>query len=195
MKKLLLLAASLLAAASLSAQISVGEHIVSGNVGIGNIVYGSDYDSKFPPITASYEYGLLEDAFQVSGLSVGVGGQLSYTGAKDTFYYDNMKPFGYKYSSIIVAAKAYFHYDIMSLMGLPVDNLDTYATFALGYNIATGRQYGDWGLIEDNTMVSAGGLVYGFQIGARYWFSQNMAANAEIGMGLSLLTLGLCYSF
>lgn len=194
MKKLVLLATALVAALSMNAQITVGEQVVSGNIGLINNVYGSYYDSKFPPITVSYEYGLLENAWEVDGLSIGVGGVLAYTGAKDTWeHYDGSK-YGYKYSSIIIAAKGYAHYDVMSLLEMPVENLDTYAALTLGYNIGTSKQWGDW-YSGTGSAAAAAGLVYGFQIGARYWFSDNLAANLELGYGLATINLGVCYRF
>lgn len=188
MKKLVLLATALVAALSLSAQITVGEQVVSGTIGLGNSVYGSYFDHKFPPLTVSYEYGLMENAWEVEGLSIGVGGVLAYTGARHS-YSDGTY---FKYNSIILAAKGYAHYDVLSLLDMKVDNLDTYAALTLGYNIATSKYHGDDLNISP---ASASGLVYGFQLGARYWLTENLAANVELGYGLSYLNLGVSYRF
>lgn len=194
MKKLVLLAATLFAALSMNAQITVGEQVVSGTVGLINNVYGGGYDSKFPPITVSYEYGLLENAWGVDGLSVGVGGVFGYTSAKDVYtWYDDV--YGYKYSSIIIAAKGYAHYDVLGLFDVKVDNLDTYAALTLGYNIGTSKKWGDWYEGADTSTAAVSGLVYGFQIGARYWFMDNLAANLELGYGLASFNIGVSYRF
>lgn len=194
MKKLVLLATALVAALSMSAQIKVGEQVVSGTLGLINNVYGSYYDSKFPPITASYEYGLLENAWGVDGLSVGVGGVIAYTGAKDIYEHYDGSEYGYKYSSIIIAAKGYAHYDVLGMFDMKVDNLDTYAALTLGYNIGTSKQWGDW-YYATGSAASRAGLVYGFQIGARYWFMDNLAANLELGYGLATINVGVSYRF
>lgn len=194
MKKLLLAAAALVASLSLSAQVTVGEQVVSGTIGLVNNVFGGGYDSKFPPISVSYEYGLLENAWGVDGLSIGVGGVFGYTSAKTTYTWGE-DVYGYKYSGIILAAKGYAHYDVLGLLDVNVPNLDTYAAFTLGYNIATSRKYGDWYEGANTSTSAAGGLIYGFNIGARYWFNSNLAGVVELGYGLASLNFGVAYRF
>lgn len=194
MKKLLLAAVALVASLSLSAQITVGEQVASGTIGLVNNVYGGGYDSKLPPISLSYEYGLMEDAFEVPGLSIGVGGVFAYTSAK-TLYTWGDDVYGWKYGSIILAAKGWAHYDVLGLFDMQVDNLDTYAALTLGYNIGTSKKWGDWYEGADTSTSSVSGLIYGFSIGARYWFMDNLAANLELGYGLATINLGVSYRF
>lgn len=191
MKKLFAMAVAMVVAFSASAQIQKDEKIVSAGFGVGNSIYpSSTFDSSLIPINADFEMGVTEGLFGVDKLSLGVGGTLAYTQAKDDYssYFGGNNKIGYKYSSVIVAAKGYVHYD------LNVDNLDTYAALTLGYNIASAKAYGDWGGY-DMPAASAGGLFYGFSVGARYWFQDNLAANLEAGVGLSFLKLGVSYKF
>ena len=69
--------------------------------------------------------------------------------------------------------------------------MDTYASITLGYNIASTKYFGDWG--NADTAVSAGGLFYGFSVGARYWFTDAIGANLEAGVGLSFLKAGVTF--
>lgn len=184
------MAVAIIVAFSASAQIQKDEKIVSVGVGLGNSIYPSSaYESSLIPINADFEMGVVEGLFGVDKLSLGIGGTLAYTQAKDDYsaYFPGSN-IGYKYSSVIVGAKGYFHYD------LNVENLDVYAALTLGYNIASAKAYGDWGAFE-MASASAGGLFFGASVGARYWFQDNLAANLEAGVGLSFLKLGISYRF
>lgn len=189
MKKIFALVAAVVVAFSASAQIEKGDIVVTAGVGLGNTVYGSSYyDSALLPINIEGEYGVAEDVWGVAGLSLGVGPAISYTQAKTTYtWYDDV--YGYKYSSILVGAKGYFHYSL-----LDVENLDTYAAVTLGWNIATAKRWGDWGSIN-TPATSASGLYYAFAVGARYWFTDFIGANLEAGYGLSFLKAGVTFKF
>ena len=187
MKKIFALVAAVVVAFSASAQIEKGDIVVTAGVGLGNTVYAG-YDDALIPINIEGEYGVAEDVFDVPGLSLGVGPAISYTQAKTTYtWFDDV--YGYKYSSIIVGAKGYFHYNLFN-----VDKLDTYAAVTLGWNIATAKRWGDWGSIN-TAAASAGGLFYGFAVGARYWFTDFVGANLEAGYGLSYLKAGVTFKF
>ena len=187
MKKIFALVAAVVVAFGASAQIEKGDIVVTAGVGLGNTVYGSGYDNALIPINIEGEYGVAEDVFGVAGLSLGVGPAISYTQASQDFSYV-IKNAGYKFSSIIVGAKGYFHYNLLN-----VDNLDTYAAVTLGWNVASAKPYG-WG-DYDMTVPSVGGLFYGFAVGARYWFSETIGANLEAGYGLSFLKAGVTFKF
>lgn len=47
----------------------------------------------------------------------------------------------------------------------------------------------------DMDVDAEGGLSLGVSVGARYWFLDNLAANMEVGTGLSILKLGVSYRF
>jgi hypothetical protein len=189
MKKLFALVAAVVVAFSANAQIAKGDVVVTAGVGLGNTVYGSGFDNALLPINLEGEFGVAEELFGVSGLSLGVGPAISYTQAKQDYSY-LVKGAGYKYSSILVGAKGYFHYNLFN-----VDKLDTYAALTLGWNVASAKAYG-WGEYSDlMTAVSAGGFYYAFAIGARYWFTDAIGANLEAGYGLSFLKAGVTFKF
>ncbi len=185
MKKLLAMAVAMVFAFGANAQINKGEIIGTAGIGLGNSLYGA-YSSSLLPINLEAEYGVVESGlFGVDGLSLGVGPAISYTQGKESYNY-GWGDYGYKCSSILVGAKGYFHYDLFN-----VDKLDTYASITLGYNIASTKYFGDWG--NADTAVSAGGLFYGFSVGARYWFTDAIGANLEAGVGLSFLKAGVTF--
>lgn len=193
MKKLLVMAAALVCAFSVNAQINKGEVVATAGVGLGNSVYKA-YDKALIPINLEAEYGLVEGLFGVDGLSLGVGASLSYTQGKQEYTipgipgYTEDATYGVKSASYIVGAKGYFHYDFFDL-----EKLDTYAAITLGWNIASAKTYGDY--VEGMAAASAGGLYYGVSVGARYWFTDAIGANLEAGVGLSFLKAGVTFRF
>ena len=192
MKKFFAMAIAMVVAFSANAQIQKGEKIVSVGVGLRNNVYpASSYEKSLVPINADFEMGVVEGLLGVDKLSLGVGGTIGYTQAKQDYSkYLPGSNIGYKFSYVNVGAKGYFHYD------LDVENLDVYAALTLSYDIASAKVYGDWDDLDMDMDVDAeGGLSLGVSVGARYWFLDNLAANMEVGIGLSLLKLGISYSF
>ena len=192
MKKFFAMAIAMVVAFSANAQIQKGEKIVSVGVGLGNNVYpASSYEKSLVPINADFEMGVVEGLLGVDKLSLGVGGTIGYTQAKNDYsQYLPGSNIGYKFSYVNIGAKGYFHYD------LDVENLDVYAALTLGYDIASAKVYGDWNDFDMDMDVDAeGGLSLGVSVGARYWFLDNLAASMEVGTGLSILKLGVSYRF
>ena len=193
MKKFLALAVAVLLAFGASAQVQKGEMILGVNVGLGNIAYPAM--KALPPITLEYEHGVYEGLFGIDGFCLGVGGILAYTQAKDVVDIAvedvvELGSLGYRYSSVIAAAKGSFHYDFSDL-----EELDIYAAVSLGWDFVTARKIGNWPSDYEDRNVSASGLFYDVSIGARYWFTDFMAANLEAGYGLSWLKAGINFGF
>jgi len=160
------------------AQIAVKDSkFLNLGLGIGTNLYsGVHYSGQVPPISASFEYVIKDELFDENS-SLGVGGYLGYTAYKWT-----SGDYGWKYSSIVIGPRGYLHYSF-------VDKLDTYTGLTLGYNILTSKWTGsaaEWG------SASSGGLAYAWFVGGRYFFSDNIAAMAELGYGITYLTIGVC---
>lgn len=171
------------ALAFLSAQsvlIRKDDKLLSLGVGIGSTLYasGTGYSTAVPPISISYEHAVAHRIFKKGVL--GVGGYVGYSLFKSRFFADQVD-FGWNYHNFIIGAGGVFHYPF-------IDNLDTYAGAMIGYNIASASEYGDPG---SYTPVSTGGLVLSGYVGARYYFSQNVAGFVHLGYGVAYLTLGV----
>ncbi len=160
----------------------VGDKVVNFGLGIGRTFNtGGAYSSSLPPLSISFEQGILDNIIDEKG-SIGVGGLAGFT----TYKLDWSalgSDYGYKYTDIIIAARGAFHYAL-------VDKLDTYTGLLLGYRISNSSTYGDfpYGITYSN---SSGGVMVAWFAGGRYYFSDNFAGMAEIGYGLSYLTLGV----
>lgn len=183
MKKILLLAAALLLAASQAGAQDVfrkGDAVFNAGVGLNSSLYsGSGYTTTLPPLSISGEFGITENMIDGENGSIGIGGYLGFTGSQ----YEPIIGYGYKYTSVIIGARGAFHYQF-------VPNLDTYAGAMLGYNVASAKTFGSGtGLAA----ASAGGFTLSLFLGARYWFAHNLGAFAELGYGISNVNLGVAF--
>jgi hypothetical protein len=71
-----------------------------------------------------------------------------------------------------------------------VDKLDVYAGLTLGWEI------GSWSSSDyDIRYDDYSNFYYGFQGGARYFFTNNLGAFAELGFGLTYVKAGLAIKF
>lgn len=158
----------------------VGDKVVNLGIGLGSSLYsGSFYKSSVPPVSISFEKGIMDGVLE-KGV-IGVGGYLGYSSYKSEYSFFG-DAYGWKYTNIILGARGSFHYPL-------VDKLDTYGGVIVGFNIATSKGYGDFGTYADP--YSGGGLVFSPYVGGRYYFTEKIAAMAELGYGISYLNLGI----
>lgn len=156
--------------------------VINVSLGIGSTLYGSGYSGLIPPVSASLEYCVKDNLFNDKS-SIGVGGYLGFATAKQEWT-SGGATYGYRYSNYILGARAALHYQF-------VDKLDTYAGLMLGYNIGTSSQYGN--IPGSFSSSSHSGFAYAGFIGARYYFTDKIAALAEIGYGIAYLNLGVAF--
>lgn len=158
---------------------NLGDNVVNLGIGLGGSSYiGTYYKTTFPPLSISFERGI-KDQILEKGV-IGVGGLLAYSAHKW-----ESGGWGWKYTNLIIGARGSFHYPL-------VDKLDTYAGLVIGYNIVSIKEFGYTTGIEPGS--NAGLIASGF-IGARYYFSEKLAAMAELGYGISVLNIGIAFKF
>lgn len=154
-----------------------GEKVVNIGIGLGSALYtGTYYKGTVPPLSVSFEKGIKDNVLE-KGV-IGVGGYVGYSAYKYEYL-----DWGYKYSNIILGGRGTFHYPLL-------EKLDTYTGVLLGYQILTHKEFGDWGTGTPYNAAS-GGLIWSWYAGGRYYFNEKMAAMAELGYGISYLTLGI----
>lgn len=168
--------------------ISKGEKVINLGIGIGSYNGGTGYKSGLPPISVSYEQGIV-DGLLDGKASIGVGGYLGYSTNKWESAWPTPtgnETFGYKYSYFTLGARGAFHYQL-------IDKFDTYAGIMLGYSAVGSKYYGyDLGAFTP-AATGVSGLGYSAFIGARYQVSDKLAAFAELGYGISVLQLGISF--
>lgn len=138
------------------------------NIGLGYNYYYMHH-LTFPHVSGTYEYGIADFG---KGGSIGVGGYLGLTGYKDGYYGSRMTEF-------IIGARGAYHYTI-------IDNkFDVYGGLVLGYAIYASR----------HSVSQSNKLAYDTFVGARYMFSENFGAFAEVGYGIVLTSIGVSLKF
>lgn len=154
-----------------------GNKVLNLGIGLGSTLYsGTYYKSQVPPVSGSLEFGIVDNVLE-KGV-IGVGPYLGYSSYKYEY-----SGWGWKYSNVIVGARGNFHYPL-------VDKLDTYTGLLLGYNVASSKEFGNATPGWDYSY-SAGGVVWSWFVGARYYFSEKFGVMAELGYGIAYLNLGV----
>lgn len=154
-----------------------------GNVGIGfgNLSWGGDGSyggESSAAFQVSGEYGIMDNLINGNNGSIGVGAVIGY-GGKSWDYV--------KLNNVLVGALGSFHYQF-------IPKLDTYGTLTLGLNFQNWKWDGDefWGGDNKESNVAFQPEIH---VGARYYFTNNFAAMAEVGYGLSIFSVGISYKF
>jgi len=157
---------------SASAQDEVfsrGDKVINAGVGLGTYISWTGYSTKIPPITGSIEFGVL-DLFDGKG-GIGAGGYLAFTAAGSK---------NYTVSDLILGPRGLFHYQF-------IEKLDTYAGALLGYDIVS---YG-----QSDPNLTGSRFIFSTFIGARYYFTNNIAVYSELGYGIAPLEIGISFKF
>jgi len=153
-----------------------GDKVLNLGIGFGSTWYsGNFYHSQVPPVSASLEFGIVDNILE-KGV-IGVGPYLGYSSYKWEY-----SDWGYKYSNIIVGARGNFHYPL-------ANKLDTYLGVLLGYNIVSSKEFGTPSGYDYKA--SSSGLSTAGYIGARYYFTEKLGVMAELGYGITYITIGI----
>jgi hypothetical protein len=113
----------------------------------------------------------------MAGLEVGIVDGILERGAVGIGGYLGFQTFSH-FSNVLLGVRGAFHYTF-------VDNLDTYAGFSTGWRL---------GFAEDGYTAWTG-FTHSEFIGARYYFTNSFAVQAEMGYGISWLTAGVAFKF
>jgi hypothetical protein len=156
-----------------------GDLFVQGRSAFGGVgVSGADFG-----FVVGAEYGFQNDFFNLSDLpsTLGIGGSFGYS-----TYSSNYSLGGkWKYTVIVLLANATYHAPLFDN-----DKIDPFVMLSVGANIGDVKYKGP---LADYNSPSFGGAVFGTSVGAKYFFSDAMAAVIELGWGLGLLRIGLDY--
>jgi hypothetical protein len=187
MRKLVLMTAAVLfiSVNGFTQVFEKGSQAINLDLGFGNTAYMGGYYSGFlPSFSGSYEYGIVEIPMgsTLTGV-VSAGGYLGfsmskyngYTGWGDDYYLTN---------DFLLAARGNYHFIFH-------DKLDTYAGIILGVDMQTSKWKGD-GADPDVDYAETDPFV-GAYVGARWYFSDKFAVNAELGYLISVLNIGVTF--
>jgi hypothetical protein len=177
-----------------------GDKILNLGVGFGNnyTAGGSDFSNSIPPLSASFEYIIKGDLFGDGKGAFGVGAFAQYMNYnyEATSYPDigggTIEVFAlksamisttvddWKYNQFVFGPRGYLHYSF-------IDKLDTYTGLMLGLDyISWGRGSSDYTHTD---------FAWGWFIGGRYYFTDNLAAMLELGYSATYVNIGVAYKF
>ena len=154
-----------------------GDNVLSVGLGLGSSLGSFTYGSQTPAISLQYEHG----KWDVGGPGViSLGAYLGYKGYKYSnrhFFYNE------RWNYFILGLRSAYHYN-----GFDVKELDVYGGAMLSLNFV------DYSSSNDLYRGSYGtGLGFSIYLGSRYFLSENIAAFAELGYGISFFTLGAAF--
>lgn len=186
-KAILTLFIAVAVTASYAQTFEKGTNVLSAGVGLGSSLLNYSGSNQTPAISVQFERG----SFPVG--EVGVISLGGYVGYKSYKYSGKSASYSWdqKWNYTIVGARSAFHFTSLKL-----DKLDLYGGLMLSYNILK-YKYTDNGAYnngyESGSYGSAAGVTA--YVGGRYFFTNNIGAMAELGYGVSYLTLGLSFKF
>ena len=168
MKKVIIAVAFMLGFSVANAQtFEKGSSVIQVGAAIG-----SDFGL---PLSASYEYGVTDK------ISVGpFVGYASKSFPGGAFLGD------YKFTYTLFGARGNYHF-------YNEGKIDAYGGVVVGYNSATISYSNGTPAFPGYVAPTAGGTVFGGQVGARYYLTDSIGAFAELGYGIGYFTVGLAY--
>ncbi len=173
---------------SLSAQdlFEKETNVVQATIGFPQLLgFGPAYKTTLPAVGLVYDRGIIDGMID-GNASIGIGGLFGIAGS-ETRYSQFGGDYGYKYTYLVFGARGTFHYQFL-------DDLDTYAGVLLGGYAVASSYYGAANPPGFDAADSGGPIAGGF-VGARYFFTDNFAAVAEVGYGVAVLNVGIAATF
>ncbi|MGZ3901804.1 MAG: hypothetical protein ACXVDC_15865 [Bacteroidia bacterium] len=170
-------------------------------LGLGNTFITRGYTRSLPAISTSIEYGITDEII--------IGGYLGYTGATYNYYgtewCDNGNHYGNPYGEFYNYTDTYsWNYYIIGIRGayhfsrfIKNEKLDVYLGGLFGNNFAH-YTYRTNSVCNDHYSYvnrTSAGFIFSVYGGARYRFTEHVGAFAELGYGISYLTVGLNLKF
>lgn len=153
-----------------NAQISEGDSMITVAVGVSPTFYsGSGFEASLPPVEAAYEYAI-SDKITVGGFAGIATAEFRSAG------------FGYDYTYILAGGLGNYHF-------VNSETFDVYVGAKLGYVNVSSKEVGTaFGISAESS-----GVLFGGQLGARYWITETIAINAEAGYGVSAFRVGVTF--
>jgi hypothetical protein len=172
MKKIIVIITLFLAIQSLTVQAQTfekGDFGINGGIGLGYRGF---------PVEFSATYGIVDNLFNVDGLTMSIGGYLGFSmayavGFTSQYSYTNIK------TRFIPAVRVLGHYSFF-------DNFEVYGGPAMGYNF----NYSNQSSSDNVDYPYISGIA-----GAKYYFKDNFGVYIETGYTIGYLMGGVTFKF
>lgn len=168
---------------NLTAQdFKTGSQLLNAGVDLGFGFYSSNkvQSVSYIPISVSIDYGIRED---IGPGVLGIGAFAGISGGRDRYIRSSGIKYGYNYTNLMFGPRATYHYNF-------VDEVKTYAGLLIAASLSFVREVGDFPVVY-NGHTNIFNLYPSLFIGGRYYFRRDMALFGELGIGFSVLKLGL----
>ncbi len=156
-----------------------GNTDLSFGVGFGSYVVRPGSYTTVPFLNISVDHALRDD---LGPGVVGVGGFIGYEQYRTDL---GVGEYGYNNSSLVFQARATYHYQF-------IEDFDTYAGVGLGLKYINSSEFGILPVSAPDPINSVRGKASVF-VGGKYFFNDNIAAFGELGIGVSILNLGITF--
>jgi len=155
-----------------------GTVILNGGVGFGGPLEG-DLSMKVPPLLINFDF-----AVPIASQPFTVGFALAYSAEKGT-----IEKVSWSTNNLGVAIRFAYH------VALPLPRLDTYLSFNFGDILSwQNASASDPAIPDTKNKLDANNFWYTFGAGARYFFTANFGAFAELGFSnFDIISFGVCY--
>lgn len=168
-----------------SQTFNVNDKDINLSVGYGTPwVFREGYKTNMLPVGLSFDYGLSD---RLGPGIISIGAYLGATSYSEEMYNASLGlEYGRKATLVAFALRSTYHYQL-------VDYIDTYAWLLFGMGYESWNSYGDvpWWVVLD--LENKYRPVVGLGAGARYYFTDLIAAMVEIGYGPAFFKLGLSF--
>ncbi len=155
------------------------DKVLNFGVGFGSLHYGGGgFRMQVPPISVSFEKGIVENIAEKG--AIGIGGYMGYAS-----YAWNDWGWKSSFSNLVIGARGNFHYPI-------IEKLDTYSGIFIGYEFVKWKDTYQGG--TNNNLSSSGGI-WAWHVGGRYYFNDKISGMAELGYGITYITIGIGVKF
>jgi len=185
---------------SFSPNVANSKVVINGGIGFGLLAAG--YELGIPPISVSADFKLPMDlpitlgpivalssrTFSFSSTIPGTPAIPGYPPYTPDIPATPAKTYGYEftYTNFAIGARGMWHFNFSKSM-------DVYTGLTLGYVVssADAKYTGDWAGAK-TAALDLSYFLFGFNVGARYFFTDSLGAYAELGYsGLQFFGLGL----
>lgn len=170
------------------AAYQLGDNVISVAAGFGTSYGAFTYGKQTPAFSLQYERGL----WQAGPGVISLGGYLGY---KSYQYSGSFLGFSYqeKWNYTIFGVRGAWH--LQNFEGTELQKWDLYGGAMLGYFNLNYTYSDNDPSIDYNDINYSSSVGLSAFLGARYFFTPKLAAQGEIGYGISYLNLGLAYKF
>ncbi len=151
------------------AQFETGKAYIGPHIGVGSYESSISYGGDF-------EYAATQPGEAGSG-RIGIGATIDY------WSWGGGTTSSWSYSWVPVGIFSAYHFNLSNR------KVDLYAGLGLGYTVVNAKWQGEGSAPNSSSYTS--GIYLNLVGGVRYFFSPNFAANARVGLGASVLSVGM----